>query len=361
MSIESLILQGVRNLTPVSINPSLGVNLIYGLNGSGKTSLLESIYYLAYCKSFRTHKHKNIIQHEESQFTAFCKFSNKYGHYQLGIERNIKGERRIKLNGEWMHSAAELAQLLPVQLLDPSMLKLLEGSPQYRREYLDWGVFHVEHHFISLWRQFKKAHQTRNALLKSGGCSESEREIWHRSLATLADKLNVMRQEYIKRLKPCFDQYIESLNPDLNVTMSFYQGWGKDRDYYDLLNDNWDSDLKQGFTQLGPQRADLRLKVNNQAAAEVLSRGQQKMVVCALKLAQAEIYQQVSNSPCIFLIDDLSAELDINHRKALCTLLESLKCQVFVTAVEATQMADCWSVSSQLKMFHVEHGTLNQE
>jgi DNA replication and repair protein RecF len=361
MSIESLVLQGVRNLAPLSITPSSGVNLIHGLNGSGKTSLLESIYYLAYCKSFRTHKHKNMIQHDQPQFTAFCKLTNAKGNQQLGIERNIKGERRIKLNGEWMQSAAQLAQLLPVQLLDPSMLKLLEGSPQLRREYLDWGVFHVEHDFISLWRQFKKAHQTRNALLKSGGCSAPEREIWHRSLADLADKLNTMRQDYIKRLKPCFDRYIELLNPSLNVTMSFYQGWGKDRDYYDVLNESWDSDLKQGFTQMGPQRADLRLKVNNQPSSEVLSRGQQKMVVCALKLAQAEIYQQVSSSPCIFLVDDLSAELDINHRKALCTLLESLKCQVFVTAVEATQMADCWSVSSQLKMFHVEHGTLNQE
>lgn len=362
MAIESLMLQGLRNLSPVSMMPSSGVNLIYGLNGSGKTSLLESIYYLAYCKSFRTHKHKNLIQHEQQMFTVFCKLSGGAGAQQLGIERTVKGERRIKLNGEWMQSAAELAQLLPVQLLDPSMLRLLEGSPQLRREYLDWGVFHVEQNFMSLWRQFKKAHQTRNALLRSGGhCSESERQIWHDSLANLANEINAMRQAYIKVLKPVFDRYIEQLNPDLGVTMSFYQGWGKDKDYLDVLHDSWDSDLKQGFTQLGPQRADLRLKVKNQAAVEVLSRGQQKMVVCALKLAQAEIYQQQSSSPCIFLVDDLSAELDINHRKALCTLLESLKCQVFVTAVEDTQMTDCWSVSSQLKKFHVEHGTLNQE
>lgn len=362
MAIEFLMLQGLRNLTPVSIYPSLGVNLIHGLNGSGKTSLLESIYYLAYCKSFRTHKHKNLIQHKQDQFTAFCKLANSAGLQQLGIERTLKGERRIKLNGEWLQSAAELAQLLPVQLLDPSMLKLLEGSPQLRREYLDWGVFHVEHDFISIWRQFKKAHQTRNALLRSGGhCSDTERQIWHESLSTLADQINGMRQRYIKQLKPVFDKYIDRLNPDLGVTMSYYQGWSKDKAYLDILNENWSSDLKQGFTQLGPQRADLRLKVNNQPAIEVLSRGQQKMVVCALKLAQAEIYQQQSSSPCIFLVDDLSAELDINHRKALCTLLESLKCQVFVTAVEDTQMTDCWSVSSQVKVFHVEHGTLNQE
>ncbi len=357
MAIEYLMLQGMRNFASLSLTPSPNVNLIHGANGSGKTSLLESIHYLAYCKSFRTHKQKFLIQHGQPSLTAFCKLNGK----QLGIERSVKGERRIKLNGEWIQSAAQLASILPVQLLDPTMFKLLEGSPQYRREYLDWGVFHVEHDFISIWRQFKTAHKTRNALLKQGGCGESEREIWHQSLAGFANQITTMRKSYLTKLKPVFDDYMERLNPELAVTMSFYQGWGKDRDYLEILNGSWFSDLKQGFTQLGPQRADLRLKANGMAAVEVLSRGQQKMVVCALKLAQAKLYQVATSSPCIFLVDDLAAELDITHRKALCTLLEELECQVFVTAVEAAQIADCWSVSSNVKKFHVEHGRLTEE
>lgn len=355
-------LQGLRNLKPVSISPSESVNLIYGQNGSGKTSLLESIYYLAYCKSFRTHKQKNLIQHGQEALTAFCKLSNNGApSKQLGIERNMKGERRIKLNGEWLQSAAELASILPVQLLDPTMFRLLEGSPQLRREFMDWGVFHVEPNFINTWRSFKRAHQARNGLLRSGGGSEMERQVWHESLAKLANEINSMRKAYMKQLLPVFDEYMEKLNPELDISLSFYQGWGKDKDYLEILNENWESDLKQGFTQLGPQRADLRVKAKGMPAMEILSRGQQKMVVCALKLAQAHLYQKTTGSPCIFLVDDLAAELDINHRKALCTLLESLKCQVFVTAVEDTQMTDCWSVSSQIKKFHVEHGTLNQE
>ncbi|NVK36343.1 MAG: DNA replication/repair protein RecF [Gammaproteobacteria bacterium] len=361
MAIETLMLQGVRNLSPVSVAPSTQINLIYGENGSGKTSLLESIYYLAYCKSFRTHKQKNLIQHDAESLTAFCRLKLDKGAYQLGVERNIKGERRIKLNGEWLQSAAELASVLPVQLLDPTMFRLLEGSPQLRREYIDWGVFHVEPNFINVWRNFKTAHKTRNALLRAGGCSEAERLVWHESLAAQADKINQYRQAYIKRLKPVFDSFMQRLNPDLGISMSFYQGWGKDRDYLELLEESWLSDLKMGFTQLGPQRADLRIKANNLPAMEVLSRGQQKMVVCALKLAQAQIYREVSHRPCIFLVDDLCAELDLNHRKALCSLLEELECQVFVTAVEADQIADCWSPQSHVKTFHVEHGILNQE
>lgn len=361
MAIDSLMLQGLRNLESLSISPSSQINLIYGENGSGKTSLLEAIYYLAYCRSFRTHKQKNLIQHGCDQFTAFCKLELDKNRHQLGIERNAKGERRIKLNGEWLQSAAELASILPIQLLDPTMFRLLEGSPQLRREYIDWGVFHVEPNFINVWRNFKVAHKTRNALLRAGGTSEDERLIWHESLAQYANTINEFRQAYIKRLKPMFDLFMERLNPNLGITMGFYQGWGKDRNYFELLEESWPSDLKMGFTQLGPQRADLKIKANNLPAMEVLSRGQQKMVVCALKLAQAQIYREVSNRPCIFLVDDLCAELDINHRKALCSLLEELECQVFVTAVEADQIADCWSPQSLVKTFHVEQGILNQE
>ncbi len=355
-------LQGMRNLASLSFSPSPQINLIYGANGSGKTSLLESIHFLAYCKSFRTHKSKFLVQHGQDSLTAFCKLPGQ----QLGIERSLKGERRIKLNGQWLNNAAQLASLLPVQLLDPTMFKLLEGSPQFRREYLDWGVFHVEHDFISIWRQFKIAHKTRNALLKQGSkssvaISETERQIWHESLAKLANQITVMRKTYLTELKPIFDDYMSRLNSSVEVSMAFYQGWGKDKDYLQLLNEGWFSDLKQGFTQQGPQRADLRLKVNGMPAVEVLSRGQQKMVVCALKLAQAKLYQQATKKPCIFLVDDLAAELDINHRKALCSLLEELECQVFVTAVEAAQIADCWSPLSNVKKFHVEHGNLIPE
>jgi len=362
MAIETLMLQGVRNLNPLTITPSPSINIIHGENGSGKTSLLEAIYYLAYCKSFRTHKQKNLIQHGSESFTAFCRLGFDKANYQLGVERNLKGERRIKLNGEWLQSAAELATVLPVQLLDPTMFRLLEGSPQLRREYIDWGVFHVEPNFINVWRNFKTAHKTRNALLRAGGTSDGERMIWHESLAKHANVINEYRKSYMERLVPVFNHFMQALNPDLGITLSFYQGWGKDRDYYELLEESWPSDLKMGFTQLGPQRADLRVKANGMPAMEVLSRGQQKMAVCALKLAQAQIYKDVSNRACIFLVDDLCAELDINHRKALCRLLEDLKCQVFVTAVDADQIADCWSRESMscISKFHVEHGALNQ-
>jgi len=363
MAIETLMLQGVRNLSPLTITPSSSINIIHGENGSGKTSLLEAIYYLAYCKSFRTHKQKNLIQHGLETMTAFTRLAFDKANYQLGVERNIKGERRIKLNGEWLQSAAELASILPVQLLDPTMFRLLEGSPQLRREYIDWGVFHVEPNFIHVWRDFKKSHKARNAILRGGGCSDEERIIWHQALAKHANTINEYRLNYMTRLVPVFNSYMERLNPELGITLSFYQGWSKDKDYLETLDESWQSDLKMGFTQLGPQRADLRVKANGMPAIEVLSRGQQKMAVCALKLAQADIYKQTTGLACIFLVDDLSAELDINHRKALCSLLEDLKCQVFVTAVEAEQIADAWSYEAQSSMqkFHVEHGAITLE
>lgn len=360
MAIEHLMLQGLRNIDSLTLSPTSGVNIIYGENGSGKTSLLEAIYLLAYGRSFRTHKQKNLIQHEKDSLTVFGRMPGK----QLGIERTVKGERRIKLNGEWLKSAAQLAELLPVQLLDPSIFRLLEGSPPLRRQFIDWGVFHVEQNFINDWRDMKKCLDTRNALLRQSSrkaVSEIEKEVWHSSLATLTNRITDQRRHYLSQLTPVFDEFMQRLNPELSVELRFYQGWAKDRDYMDVLNENWDTDAKQGFTQLGAQRADLKIKANGLPAIEVLSRGQQKIVVCALKLAQAACYQQHRKQPCIFLVDDLAAELDIPHRKALCGLLEELKCQVFVTAVEATQIAECWAENTQQKRFHVERGAFKAE
>lgn len=357
MAIDSLQITGVRNLAPLVLSPSPFVNLVYGNNGSGKSSLLEAIHLLAYNRSFRTHKLASLIQNEADELVVFA----RTGTAQLGMQRDREGSRKIRLNGENLHSAAELANLLPVQLLDPGMFRLLEGTPQFRRQYIDWGAFHVEHNFFRLWRQTQKCIDMRNALLRQGRCSDEEKDIWNQSLAQHANELTEHRLAYLKVLEPLFQHYLQLLDAELELDLGFTRGWQKDADLYELLTESWERDKKQGFTQVGPQRADLKFKTGGKPALEVLSRGQQKIVVSALKLAQANHYQKHHDTTCIFLLDDLAAELDFAHRKALCALLEDLKCQVFVTAVEPDILNACWQFPEQVARFHVEHGRIQQQ
>ena len=128
-----------------------------------------------------------------------------------------------------------------------------------------------------------------------------------------------------------------------------------------VFDDQFERDSQLGYTQSGPQRADLRLRVKGMNAVDILSRGQQKLVVCALKIAQGYLLRQLGASQeSVFLVDDLPSELDERHRRALCSLLEDLQCQVFISCVDDQQMQDCWKNDTPLSMFHVEHGRIVQ-
>ena len=122
--------------------------------------------------------------------------------------------------------------------------------------------------------------------------------------------------------------------------------------------DGVEKDIQQGFTRFGPHRADLRIQLSAGSAADILSRGQLKLVVASLRLAQAELLQQLTDSKCLFLIDDLPAELDRQHRRELCRTVERLGLQVLITCIELEDLSGCWDHAERLGMFHVEQGNI---
>jgi len=144
------------------------------------------------------------------------------------------------------------------------------------------------------------------------------------------------------------------------LTLSYYRGWDKERPLSEVLTSSLLRDQQIGHTQSGPQRADLRLRLGAHNAADILSRGQQKLVVCALRIAQGHLVDQAKRGQCIYLVDDLPSELDEQHRRALCRLLEDLNCQVFITCVDHELLSDGWQTDTPVSMFHVEHGRITQ-
>ena len=147
----------------------------------------------------------------------------------------------------------------------------------------------------------------------------------------------------------------------LRVSSFSIIGVGMDSALEDTLAANLSREIEGGHTLTGPHRADLRLRYEGSLAADILSRGQQKLVVCALRVAQGQLLARLSNRKCVFLIDDLPSELDGGHREALCGLLEDLQSQVFVTCVDHNDLMGCWSDTAEIKLFHVEHGTVKAQ
>jgi DNA replication and repair protein RecF len=358
MTIKRLSIQNLRNLQAVELVPSPRINLFYGENGSGKTSVLEAIHCLALGRSFRSHKHKPLIRHGEETFTVFGRVFCQGAEVPLGIHRRRDGQSSFKANGIQVSSIAELASYLPVQVINSDSFLLLEGSPKVRRQFIDWLVFHVEPQFFNTWKGVQRCLKHRNTLLRRDRIEPSELAVWDRELVTLSETLHQYRKRSVEQFKGVFLELLESFIRIPGVELSYQRGWDREREYGQVLKAGFDRDFQQGYTHSGCHRADLKITVNGQPAAEVLSRGQQKLVVCALKVSQGYVFGDVTGKRCAYLVDDLPAELDRHHRARLVDWLEKLGGQVFITGVERDALLVDWLGRRHLalKVFHVEQG-----
>lgn len=353
----------MRNLKEVSLDDLGQVNVFYGRNGSGKTSVLEAIHLLGIARSFRGNSIRTLISHGERQCTVFGELYKPAsgGVVPLGVRRDAGGELQIKIGGSPARSVAQLVEQFPLQVITTDSFDLLTGAPAGRRQFLDWGVFHVEHRFYAQWQRFQRCIKQRNKLLRRGKISDQELDVWTRDLAVSGAAIGGYREAYFQQLTPRFKQIMERLAPSLpGLDLRYRQGWDRNMSYANALEQGIAADLEQGYTHIGPQRADIRVMSDGHLAAETLSRGQQKLVVCALKLAQGQLMSERGKGKCTYLIDDLPSELDSEHSELVCSLLESMQAQVFITCVDRRDITEVWPQGAELALFHVEHGTLQQ-
>lgn len=358
MPLDRLYFQGLRNLTPSDWQPAPHINLIFGDNGSGKTSLLEGLHVLGMGRSFRTRQLKSAIGHDSEALTLFGRLAGD-PPLPLGVERRRDSEGlNLRMAGERVERIAELARHLPVQLINPDAFRLIEGAPAARREFLDWGVFYVEPDFFDIWRRVRRSLKHRNALLRHDRIDDRSMALWNRELAHWSERLDAMRSAWMARFVEVFQETLVELAALPTLSLRYHRGWDKNRSLEEMLGESLATDRQMKFTQQGPQRADLRLRMGRHPAAEVLSRGQQKLVVSAMKLAQGRLLEQETARRCLYLIDDLAAELDDRHRRAFCRLLERMNCQTFLTGIEPAALEGHWRGATDVKRFHVKQGRL---
>lgn len=355
MGLHSLNIHNFRNLQAAQLEPTQGLNYIQGKNGSGKTSLLEAIYYLSLARSFRGTIAPRVIHYEADKLSLFAQVSSENSQtHAIGLERHHNGELKLRVSGQDVHSIAELAHFLPVQLMDSHCHALLDGGPHFRRKYVDWSLFYLNAEFFRVWQHFTHALKQRNAALRRQ-LPPRELAPWTQKLAESADLLCQLRKEMVAQLLPRIATMVEQLLPISGFVLSYEPGWNAKETYLEHLAFSLERDRKLGYTQAGPHKADLKITINNIPAKDILSRGQQKLFVCAMILARGALLQSRANEKLIYLVDDLPAELDATSRSSLIALLSKQAAQLFVTATENT----CWDdflTSSSVKMFHVEHG-----
>ncbi len=364
MALQRLSIQNLRNITLADISPAARVNFFYGENGSGKTSVLEAISLLGLSRSFRSHKHKPLINYQADAFTIYGSVAGGSGStIPVGVMRDRKGGSQIKLAGKSLNSSAELAAQLPLQTINSQSFLLLEGSPKVRRQFIDWLVFHVEPGFLAPWKGLQRCLKHRNSLLRRGRIESSVLLPWERELVDLTGVIDDLRGKSIEKFTLVFEQLAAEFLAVDGLSIRYYRGWDAELDYQTTVDNSRERDLRLGYTGSGAHRADLKITVNGVAAVDILSRGQQKLLVCALLVAQALVFNQLTGRRCLFLVDDLAAELDETHRCLLASWLIRMESQVFITGVYKSDLLSGWGDIAEKEqcVFHVEHGVVRSE
>jgi DNA replication and repair protein RecF len=362
LSLSRLHIRNVRNLLDVKLDDLTKINVFYGANGSGKTSVLEAIHLLGMARSFRGSNIRSVITHELPECTVHgVATTPRNGNKQaLGVQRVRSGGSQIRVAGKQVRSVSELVEHLPLQVINSDGFDLLTGSPSVRRQFMNWGVFHVEHRFFGEWQRFQKCIKQRNIVLRRGKINDSELLAWSRDMASSGEKINAYRQIYIAQLVPLFRTIMASLMPYLaaGLELRYRQGWDKTLSFDAALMNSLQVDQEQGYTHVGPQRADIKVLTGGYSAAETLSRGQQKLLVCGLKLAQGMLLAQLGKGVCTYLVDDLPSELDNAHCERVCGMLADMEAQVFITCVGKDDIVGLWPRVDELTLFHVEQGRI---
>ena len=358
MPLISLSIEHFRNLGPVELQFSPQLNLFIGANAAGKTSFLECIYTLARARSFRTRHLANAIRAGAECFQLVARVRTAQNvDIPVGLQGCDKG-MVARINGRPVKRLSELAALFPVQWLGGNLHQLIEDGPVHRRQYLDWGLFHVKPAYAAVWRRFQKLLKQRNAALRRG-VPATEIQAWDHDLVNSAEDLDQFRQEYVSSLaeviRPISRELLE-LPEDIQIL--YQKGWDSEQSYLQALERGLKQDRERKYTRSGPQRAELVFRYCDKPAQEQLSRGQQKMFVVALQVAQAVLLRQQASKSSVFLMDDLGAELDKANQQRVMRLLQSIDAQVFVTAID-NPGASGWNMEV-VSRFHVKHGFVSE-
>ncbi|WP_235869573.1 DNA replication/repair protein RecF [Veronia nyctiphanis] len=197
MTLSRLTIHDLRNIEACDFSLSSGFNFLIGANGSGKTSVLEAIYYLGHGRSFRSQLTGRVIRHQQDSLTVHGRVSQSGALLPVGLRKHRDGTTDVKIGEEKGQKLFQLAEILPMQLITPEGFELLTGGPKCRRPFIDWGVFHVEQTFYACWSRVKRLTKQRNALLKT---AKSYRELsyWDAELVPLCTQIDMWRRATLK-------------------------------------------------------------------------------------------------------------------------------------------------------------------
>ncbi len=336
MILQRLILTNFRSYPNLDITFGEKANLIVGSNASGKTNLAEAIFFLSLTRSWRTQEEKSLIRFGEDYASVRAFVREGDLHRDILVEITPDG-KRVSLNGKPVRRLSELSRLVNVLLFTPGDVRLFQGPPGERRNFLDVSLSKRSNDYLSLISKHASLLRHRNVLLKEGAKDRDLLDVVTDQLIAVQEPIVRYRMMYVTALNGVLPKLLASLR-GVNAPCSLsYRSFVKDDGNFQLrakkaYQDALEGDLLHKATSLGIHREDFSFKLNGKDVAEFGSQGENRMAALALKLAPFFLIEEEERKP-ICVLDDVTSELDAENTSRLLALLEKLG-QSFLTATE---------------------------
>ncbi len=340
MLIKKLFLQNFRNYEREEFTFSDGLNVLFGKNGQGKTNCAEAVFYLCTGASLRIRHDKQLIRMGENCALVKAEAENRYGRVNISAEI-FDTKRNLTVNGSAIRKNADLLGHVNSVFFSPGELRLIQDGPDERRRFMNISISQTSPAYYTALIRYNKILDQRNALLKDrdGAMVLETLPIWDEQLCKYAATVVKKRVEFLEKLAPYAEEIHASLTDGREkLHLSHGKKYGETEEeiaesLLRRLKNSYETDLYRGFTSVGPHRDDIDFAVNGMDAKAYASQGQMRTAALSVKLAEVEIFKEISGEYPILILDDVMSELDLPRRRKLLRRVEGL--QTILTCTHA--------------------------
>ena len=356
MHVTSLHSRSFRGLADMTFEPGAGVNIIYGANAQGKTSVLEAVLYAATTRSHRTTTDMELARHGSNEFHV--KASATTGGCPVNIEAHWwKGAKRFKVNGLAQSRLSDILGRLCVVFFSPEDIALVKGAASNRRLFLDMELSQLQPPYLRALQQYRQALRQRNELLRQHQCDPDMLAVWEAQLAEHGHVLMTDRDGAIHELSTMASALYAQLIEDEPLTLSYQPDIADPNAIADTLQKTRASDIQRKNTCRGPHRDDVDIQIAGKSARTYGSQGQQKSAALILKLAEVELMRQRMGEYPVVLLDEALAELDANRARRLLKAVPEAA-QAIITTAQPIELLPLSRENATL--FHIDRGHLEK-
>ena len=346
-----------RNIESARIEPSPGVNVLFGNNAEGKTNAVEGIYLFSCGRSFRAHADSEMIRFGEKKCFVKLIYCDSTGEKKLDFSLLANGKRSCRKNGIQLSRLSEFVGNFHAVLFCPEHLSLVKEGPSVRRSFLDMAISQLSPVYLGTLQRYYSVLRQRNGLLKQRLFSGKEVdrefrdmiEIWSDQLAKEAEYISKARYEYVMKLEEKTKVILSDMTQKKDNIEITYPDPVEKAVFFERFTSFLERELKAGGTLYGIHRDDMKIKLNEKEARSFSSQGQQRSAALAMKLSEGEIVRDNIGEYPVFLLDDILSELDDNRKRYILDGL--LERQVIITS--------CGKDIGGEKRFYVNAGSYN--